>query len=538
MGGAFAFAVGGARRRAERRRLVHRHLDRLLLRQPRRPADRHPVHGPRAGLLARRACSSSSPSAATPGSSRASRAPTTWSASTRRRRSAASSAASTPRSARSSSPPSRSPGPVLLALILTDAAFGVVSRVVPQLNVFAVGFPAKIVVGLLLVGRHAALRRRLDQRASCSRTSAPPSKRSGSGLMAGEKTEKATPKKREEAREKGQVAALDGPPGRRRPASPASSRSAPPGPRSSSAWATLMRGAIARSSATRHRLQAGHRRLMMAAGKATLLAVAPIALACTARRRRRQRRQVGLRPSGKALKPDFRRHQPGVRAPRTSSAPTRSSRSAKSLAKVGVVAGIVAIALLPQHPEFGGMVGISPTDFGSILATDMGSLVKRAAFAYLFIGAGRLRLAEAPHREVDADGQAGDPRRGQEPEPPGRGARRSAAARWRPSRKRMMADVPTADVVVTNPTHYSVALRTTRPRDAPEVVAKGKDIIALRIRELAAEHGVPIVPDPPLARGALRVGRDRPADPRGVLRRRGRRSSPSSTARRPRRAAA
>jgi flagellar biosynthetic protein FliR len=43
-------------------------------------------------------------------------------------------------------------GPVMLALILTDAAFGVVSRVVPQLNVFAVGFPAKIVVGLLLIG--------------------------------------------------------------------------------------------------------------------------------------------------------------------------------------------------------------------------------------------------------------------------------------------------------------------------------------------------------------------------------------------------
>ena len=43
-------------------------------------------------------------------------------------------------------------GPVLLALILTDAAFGVVSRVVPQLNVFAVGFPAKVVVGLLLIG--------------------------------------------------------------------------------------------------------------------------------------------------------------------------------------------------------------------------------------------------------------------------------------------------------------------------------------------------------------------------------------------------
>jgi flagellar biosynthetic protein FlhB len=70
------------------------------------------------------------------------------------------------------------------------------------------------------------------------------------------------------------------------------------------------------------------------------------------------------------------------------------------------------------------------------------------------------------------------------------------------ARKRMMSNVPTADVVVTNPTHYSVALRYDTDRgDAPEVVAKGKGVIALRIRELAAEHGVPVVPDPPLARG-------------------------------------
>ena len=54
--------------------------------------------------------------------------------------------------------------PVLLALIITDAALGVVSRVVPQLNVFAVGFPAKIAIGLLLDRRLAAVRRRLDQR--------------------------------------------------------------------------------------------------------------------------------------------------------------------------------------------------------------------------------------------------------------------------------------------------------------------------------------------------------------------------------------
>ena len=69
------------------------------------------------------------------------------------------------------------------------------------------------------------------------------------------------------------------------------------------------------------------------------------------------------------------------------------------------------------------------------------------------------------------------------------------------ARKRMMAEVPKADVVVTNPTHYSVALsyRENSMR-APRVVAKGQDLTALRIRELAREHGVPIVEAPPLAR--------------------------------------
>jgi flagellar biosynthetic protein FlhB len=65
----------------------------------------------------------------------------------------------------------------------------------------------------------------------------------------------------------------------------------------------------------------------------------------------------------------------------------------------------------------------------------------------------------------------------------------------------MMQEVPKADVVVTNPTHYAVALRYDDARmRAPIVVAKGRDLIALRIRELAAEHRVPTVEAPPLAR--------------------------------------
>ena len=69
------------------------------------------------------------------------------------------------------------------------------------------------------------------------------------------------------------------------------------------------------------------------------------------------------------------------------------------------------------------------------------------------------------------------------------------------ARARMMAAVPTADVVVTNPTHFAVALKYDGTKPAPEVVAKGQDLIALQIREIAEEHGVPVDRRP--AAGAL-----------------------------------
>jgi len=69
------------------------------------------------------------------------------------------------------------------------------------------------------------------------------------------------------------------------------------------------------------------------------------------------------------------------------------------------------------------------------------------------------------------------------------------------ARKRMMQQVPKADVVVTNPTHYAVALRYDEQRmRAPIVVAKGLELIALTIRDIALEHKVPIIEAPPLAR--------------------------------------
>jgi flagellar biosynthetic protein FlhB len=82
------------------------------------------------------------------------------------------------------------------------------------------------------------------------------------------------------------------------------------------------------------------------------------------------------------------------------------------------------------------------------------------------------------------------------------------------ARKRMMAEVPKADVVVTNPTHFAVALVYKNGMRAPRVVAKGAEIIALKIRELAKEHSVPVLEAPPLARALYRhaeIGDEVPA---------------------------
>jgi flagellar biosynthetic protein FlhB len=77
------------------------------------------------------------------------------------------------------------------------------------------------------------------------------------------------------------------------------------------------------------------------------------------------------------------------------------------------------------------------------------------------------------------------------------------------AKRRMMSKVKSADVIITNPTHYAIALAYERGGvGAPRVVAKGVDFIAARIREEAAAHGVPVVPNPPLARALYLVELD------------------------------
>jgi flagellar biosynthetic protein FlhB len=88
------------------------------------------------------------------------------------------------------------------------------------------------------------------------------------------------------------------------------------------------------------------------------------------------------------------------------------------------------------------------------------------------------------------------------------------------ARNRQMADVPTADVILVNPTHVAVALRYEPEKGAPRVIAKGQGTIAAKIRELATEHRIPMVQDVPLARAlekSVEVGMEIPAEFYGAI---------------------
>ncbi len=144
------------------------------------------------------------------------------------------------------------------------------------------------------------------------------------------------------------------------------------------------------------------------------------------------------------------------------------------------------------------------------LASEVLAIAQRAAIAYLVIAAAdafyqRWRFAKQMRMDKQ---EVKDEHKQQELPSEVKNAQRRRSIEM--SRARMMDAVPTADVIVTNPTHFSVALRYDGDQPAPVVVAKGQDVLALRIRELGRERGVAVVPDPPLARAlyaSVEVGR-------------------------------
>ena len=187
----------------------------------------------------------------------------------------------------------------------------------------------------------------------------------------------------------------------------------------------------------------------------------------------------------------------------------------KGLLKLALVGGIMTALLWPERHRLESLVAVDPAGMLAItqsLSLDMlGAVVAVlalvAAADYLFQYRQWFERQKMSFRELKEEFKQteGDP------------AIKGKIKQIRQSRmkKRMMAAVPQASVVITNPTHYAVALQYERGMNAPVCVAKGVDALALKIREVAGEHDIPIVENPPLARalhGAVEIDQEVPPE--------------------------
>jgi flagellar biosynthetic protein FlhB len=239
-----------------------------------------------------------------------------------------------------------------------------------------------------------------------------------------------------------------------------------------------------------------------------LATVAPVAAVCMGAGVLANLGQVGWHPSFQQLKPNFGRINP-MSGLKNLFGPRLLFDTFKSLAKVSVVAVVVALTLIPQLTGLAAGVGTPPGMLGALVKSSVTAIVERSAFAYLLIGIVDFVYQRRRHeKSLKMTRQEVKDEARQHTLPP---EVRSALRRRQiqAARARMMAAVPTADVVVTNPTHYAVALVYDGTKAAPEVVAKGQDLVAAQIRRIAEENDVPIVADPPLARalhGSVEIG--------------------------------
>ena len=326
--------------------------------------------------------------------------------------------------------------------------------------------------------------------------------------MTGEKTEKPTPKRRKEARKEGQVA--------RTP--------------ELGAWATLLLATLAMPLLARHEGQAmvglfeealvtirepsvdqAFRVLREGAGHAFVVLVLlgggvmliGVAAALS---------QGGFFLATKLVKPSGKKLNP-VNGFKRIFGPQMVWEGLKTLVKSAAVGLLVWLSIKSMLPLLG--APLPPGDVLSYTAEHALGLARNIAIAGVVMGAldyawQRRRVGKQTKMSKDDVRQEHKQSEGDPLVKSAIRARQLAAAR-----NRMMADVPTADVVLVNPTHVAVALRYDPATGAPRVVARGAGVIAARIREVATQASVPLVRDVPLARAlysSTQVGREIPAE--------------------------
>jgi flagellar biosynthetic protein FlhB len=203
--------------------------------------------------------------------------------------------------------------------------------------------------------------------------------------------------------------------------------------------------------------------------------------------------------SGESLKPSFSKISPMSGFKRIFGKQA-AVNFGKGLFKVIALGAVMSMILWPERLRLEAMVRFDPAVLlpltSSLTMHLLGSVVAMLAIVaildYLFqyrTWYNRLKMSQQEVKEEYKQSE-GDPHT----------KSRIRAIRVARMKKRMMAAVPKASVIITNPTHYSIALQYDRGMSAPICVAKGVDHIAFKIREIAKEHDIPLVENVPLAR--------------------------------------
>jgi flagellar biosynthesis protein FlhB len=320
--------------------------------------------------------------------------------------------------------------------------------------------------------------------------------------VADNRTEKATPKRRDEARKKGQVA---------RSTDLTSAAVLVGGlaalvvtaPTMLNRFADVVRVGLSQSGNTHLADRAGMGGLVTWSLTSTVEIAAPVALAAAAAAILANMLQSRPQITAQAIKPQWSKINPKTGIKRLVG--TKALFDAgKTMTKTAVVGVAAFIAIWPRLTSLGQLAGATPGQILIQLAGAVMTLVIYVCSAFVLVGMidfawqryQNEKSMKMTKEEVRQESRQADIA----PEVRGAIRRRRFAA----ARKRMIADVATADVVVTNPTHFAVALRYDGTRPAPEVVAKGVDLVAAAIRKAAEDASVPVLQNPMLARALHR----------------------------------
>ncbi len=179
---------------------------------------------------------------------------------------------------------------------------------------------------------------------------------------------------------------------------------------------------------------------------------------------------------------------------------------AKSFFKILIVSVVGYVAIKQLILQSAQLVDSSPAQIFSFMGTGAFAVAMKISVAFALLAAVDFyaQKKKFQHQTKMSKQEIKEEHKKEEGDPMIKGRiRREMIKRHR---IRMMSNVPKADVVITNPTHYAIAIQyDSKTMSAPKVLAKGKDLVAQKIKEIAAEHDIPIVEDKPLAQLLFRT---------------------------------